>query len=134
MANFIQRKTLSGIFNAAHNHVPGANIRNFNEFVAIEIRAVLDRVHENFAECGGDILSFSVGKISDLIDELHQAFGRSHVATRREAEPLWCCGENLNAFIPTGAFSGRTNHAGERFRREGTGEKTESALTHGGDD
>ena len=36
---------------------------------------VLNRVQKNFAECGCDIVSFGVRKVSDIVNELDQPFG-----------------------------------------------------------
>src|SRR6267154_5303049 len=104
MADLIQRKTFPGIFDATHDHVTSSNVGNLNVFIGIELRAVLDRIQKYFAECGCDRVSFGVWKIGDLVDELEQALGSPQIAACGEADPVWRCRKNLDAFVPAWAL------------------------------
>src|SRR5262249_13252696 len=59
VAKFVWRKSLTGIFDAAHDCAMGSYVRDFYVLARVEIPAVLHGIHQNFPECGSNGFTIS---------------------------------------------------------------------------
>ena len=78
----------------------GPNVRDLDILVGAKMPAVLDRVHQQFAESQPHGVGFALWQISNLVHELDEPLRGHHIASGREANPVRRRRQNLNAVVP----------------------------------
>ena len=109
----------TGIRNVNDDRAPGAQQRGAHALARVVFAAVLDGVHEQFAEGNPDVVARLRGQVGqDLADVMGGPFHRLHAATELERHPLREGGEDAEIFAPGIGLQRLLNHVGQGGRGE----------------
>ena len=125
----------TGIRNVNDDRAPGAQQRGAHTLARVVFAAVLDGVHEQFAEGNPDVVADLRGQVGqDLADVMGGPFHRLHAATELERHPLREGGEDAEIFQPGIGLQRLLNHVGQGGRGDWIVNVTISTVPEGADD
>ena len=108
---------------------------SLHAFLRVVLAAVLDGVHQQFAEGDGDILAGLERQVGlDFAQEMGGAVGRVDLAADVQSDPLGPGGDHPDVVFPRFGLERLLHHFRQRARRERLVEVAVGAMANGAED
>ena len=128
----VQGESDAGVGDVDDDGAGGAEQGGTDALAGVVLAAVLDGVHEQFAEGGGDVLGGLLGEIGlNFTEEVGGAVGGIDLTADVERDPLGAGGDDTDIVLPGLGLEGVLHHLDQGGGREGAMEVTENTLADG---